>query len=892
MKTKLAIIVATTTVILHAAQWSIAPDGATGLEILKDDAVVARVSVHSWGPAWAYFGFKGQAVVDSNDVRLAQLTGSVGGTKQPLDLAFSARKIDQRSLAVECNFSAPEGATLVGVALVIEPIADHYRGGTAIVRAADNSMTTCTPVFALGELNEPRGSCVALRNSSGEELSFTIEPERAIASDRAARIWLLRNEIHTGETVSTRVVISTPGPLKFYASDAASAVRHVTDEWFDYSHGAVGPPVDLSFLNKDADGNWVPAGVHGFLKVKGDQLAFADGTPARLWGLNVTAYAVMSTPERAAQIAERLARMGCNVARLHHIDSTWGPCIIDRKHPDNTTQHLDMPDLQRLDRLVFELKQRGIYVMLDPWVGREYLAGDNVPGWDQMGGGNFGLHPYIFFDPQMQALHKQFLRQIWLHTNEYTGLAYKDEPAIATTELCNEALFNNGKIGKIEHFRTEFVAQYEAWAAKNGAPTNVGDKVWQLNYPRDNQRFYLHVMREFYRTFREFNRRELGLKIPFNASNWAHWPWVLASQTECDFMEAHQYYGGDRIGAGAGVGGLWVQHPPTLPNGPFSKMGQMFVAGQPSSISEFGNNPPKTYRAAYYPGLAAVACLNEWDILTGFAFTQGGSPAKNLSPYEWESDPATVASYAAGALIFRRGDVRPARHLAVMLVDSNEQFAMHYQNDGERMYENTPQFNVCLETHKTVVCLGKRVPEELEPAIVMTPASAFTNRPTGTTVTSDTGELWRDWQAGVGLINTPRTQAAYGMLGASGKIWKTDDCSFEISTPYATLVLSSLTDADVAHSTNLLLTAVARVEMTGQAYNRSQTKIINAGAAPVMAEPVCGRVLLSTSASNLVMRAVRADGSSTEPEPLTIENGVATIPLNAAHKTLYYLIQN
>ena len=58
---------------------------------------------------------------------------------------------------------------------------------------------------------------------------------------------------------------------------------------------------------------------------------------------------------------------------------------------------------------------------------------------------------------------------------------------------------------------------------------------------------------------------------------------------------------------------------------------------------------------------------------------------------------------------------------------------------------------------------------------------------------SDTGELWRDWAIGVGTLDTPRTQAAYGTLGESKRSWSTSDCTFDIDNPYATVVLSSTT---------------------------------------------------------------------------------------------------
>lgn len=77
-------------------------------------------------------------------------------------------------------------------------------------------------------------------------------------------------------------------------------------------------PVDLSFLNAHEK----PAGKRGFVKVSGEQLLFADNTPARFWGTNLTAYALFRTPDDAIKLqAKRLSALGFNLVRLHHHDS-------------------------------------------------------------------------------------------------------------------------------------------------------------------------------------------------------------------------------------------------------------------------------------------------------------------------------------------------------------------------------------------------------------------------------------------------------------------------------------------------------------------------------------------------------------------------------------------
>ena len=78
-------------------------------------------------------------------------------------------------------------------------------------------------------------------------------------------------------------------------------------------------PLDLSFLYKDE----APAGKHGFLKVRNDKFVFTDGTEARFWGVNMNSGSIFPDHNQSELIAERLARFGVNLVRMHQIDGDW-----------------------------------------------------------------------------------------------------------------------------------------------------------------------------------------------------------------------------------------------------------------------------------------------------------------------------------------------------------------------------------------------------------------------------------------------------------------------------------------------------------------------------------------------------------------------------------------
>jgi hypothetical protein len=848
-----------------------------------------RIDTLCWGPKWAWFGFEPQRRPESPSAFGLTATSAIGGTGVPVELTYAVASVGPQALTITYTVTVQTAAELTGIAAAVMP-QEAFRGGNALATLEDGSTRELPIGFPLGCVGEGiRVRQLDLISAAGQTTRIVIAPPRLLAADGAARIWVAGTRLAANTPETTTLTLTLPAATAVLGKMEDVVVRNQTPEWFAYEVGKYGTPVDLSFLNKDAQGNWVPAGAHGFVKVDGERFVFADGTPVRFWGTNITAYAAVADAARAEQLAERVARLGCNLVRLHHLDSEWAPGIIDRQNPDNTTQNLNAENLRKLDRLVYELKRRGVYVILDPWVGRAYRAGDGVPGFEQMGGGNFGLHPYIFFNARMQALHKQYLKQVWSHTNEFTQLAYRDDPAVAMTELCNEALFDQSKL-KLEPYRSEFLDLYRQWARANAADPDATESILTQNWPQPNQRFMQDLLKRFYADFLAYDR-QLGLQMPINASNWSHWPWDLGTQLDASFMEAHHYYGGDRIGPGYGLGGLWVAHPPTLPNGPFGQIGQMNILGQPLNVSECGNNPPKTYRSSYFVGLAAVAALQDWGGIQGFAYSQGGQATDRLSDFEFEADPATVAAMAAGALIYRRADVRPAEKLAILAIEGDEMYAMHWQNGGEQAYQHSPQFQAMLETHRVRVVYGATPAAGAKADLMMNVAAAFAYKHPGTELRSDTGELWRNWQTAVGTVDTPRTQAAYGKLGALAAPLQTRGASFQISTPYAMVSLSSLSEQPIASSRQLLLTACARAENTGQATDKQLTRLIERGTAPIVVEPVVGTITFATSAPALRAYPIRADGQRGPATLLTIAAGQATLSLTAAGQTLFYEIE-
>ncbi|HIE55629.1 MAG TPA: hypothetical protein EYP90_10680, partial [Chromatiaceae bacterium] len=120
------------------------------------------------------------------------------------------------------------------------------------------------------------------------------------------------------------------------------------------------PPGSLTDMRMLLD---PPAGKHGFITVRDGHFYFTDGTRIRFWGTNLSGKGCFPQKDVALKLADRLARFGFNLVRFHGMDSRWGNTLIDRRYAD--TRHFDKQQLDRLDYLIYLLRERGIYINLN-----------------------------------------------------------------------------------------------------------------------------------------------------------------------------------------------------------------------------------------------------------------------------------------------------------------------------------------------------------------------------------------------------------------------------------------------------------------------------------------------------------------------------------------------
>ena len=628
----------------------------------------------------------------------------------------------------------------------------------------------------------------------------------------------------------------------------------------DHRH-ATNSLIDLSFLLE------APAGRDGFIHAKGDQLVKGNGQPIRFWGFNVTEWSHGSTEvpskEDAPMWADALARAGVNIVRLQFLDLAAPRGLIDGTRDDS--QHFDPVQLDNEDFFLSELIKRGIYIDFNLNVGRAFKPGDHVLALRE------GKGP-LLFDRRLIELEKDYARQLLTHVNPYTKMAYVDDPGVALVEIVNEDAIGIGWSGN-QAYDEELTDLFNAWLLKNvsagklnefrnAAGVGPGQPIPRLKGPalhsatKDRYytecRFFSDLESGFFKEMSSWLRTTLGVKCALIATaDHSHagsgYPLETDAQ-QLDIMDGHDYWRHPGVPP--------FRHNPMV-NEPFNstvvELSRTAIAGKPYTVSEVNHPWPNQFACEGIPILAAYGDFQGWNGIMWYTF----EPKRNADwqpvltePFDMSHDPVKMPEMAAGALMFLRGDVEPARETVERSYTREEVWDSRRLAGTIRPYF-TPGFPLSLPLlHASRIEAFDGQPTA---RLTLDPADPFR---------SDTGQLaWYTNSADRGLvtIDSPRSQALVGFVKANGK--SVSNLSADVSNTFCAIILCSLDAKPISEADRMLLVTGSRVENAGMTWNTERSLPAKWGGTPTVIEPVTGTITLRDLARAYGVSARALDGS-------------------------------
>ncbi len=246
-----------------------------------------------------------------------------------------------------------------------------------------------------------------------------------------------------------------------------------------------GTATDLSFLNVK------PAGKNGRILAKNDHFyESATGKRVRFFGTNLGAGAAFPQKSDADAIAGRLAKLGVNIVRFHHLQNDWDLPNGTIWKLDKMQLELNPEALDRMDFFISRLRAHGIYINLNLQTTRKPIPAQGLPE-SSLQLRDFGKKADKYFE-RLIVLQQEYAKDLLDRTNPYTKLKYKDDPALMVIEINNENSLvgwpgespGAGIPGFPEPFRGELVRQWNEYLRE----TYGDDATLAKNWPTTDRR--------------------------------------------------------------------------------------------------------------------------------------------------------------------------------------------------------------------------------------------------------------------------------------------------------------------------------------------------------------------------------------------------------------------
>lgn len=690
-----------------------------------------------------------------------------------------------------------------------------------------------------------------------------------------------------------------------------------------------GSALDLSFLNADN----APAGKSGRLKVNSDGSAGFErtSTPFRFQGytsdLQKPYWTVRDRKtfnENARRLAEAMNRQGYNLFRMHGID-LW---VMEgaRKDLEPSTEFFD-----RWDRLLYEMKLRGIYTQYVVFSFNLY-SGEN--GWKT----HFPLrniHRLMLYCGR-EWERERFRRGAELmlnHRNPYTGLRWKDDPAIVLVEFYNEQ--SSGFL--LQDLKNDpeacayFLNCWKKWVRTylkdQSRSAHVQEKTRQegLNSPPDPRRLETGEWRNIFALFRQDLQktchewcagvlRDAGYRGLFTNTGTPLVNWQTVPV--CD---SHTYYNhptqwenkGSRVRATSNV----AEEAPSI-RGTTARR----LAGRPYFIGEYNFcfwNPyqrelPLAFNAyAAFQGYSSLAIHDQ-------AVALGSGQNSRLTCFHAGISPIQRAGEFLSVLFFRRRDVKESPHRVQLQIGRNflhHPVAMGKAVSGEQSrlalltgfslaFPDTPKypdlppipkpdcilspdgaseiyeegwFSTDIESAKRQDVL-KRLVETLRKKGILSRENP--TDPDAGIFQTDTGEITLRSKESLIKVVTPRSEAV--SLRGGAKPERLHALTIQSVSTDALVGLAAVDTAVLPDSKRMVLVFATENVNTSMILEGDRETLIEPGHAPILLRTGTLSIRFRNSNKSLKLYALRLNGTRSEELPLSKKDGEWSAEIDTA----------
>ncbi len=661
-----------------------------------------------------------------------------------------------------------------------------------------------------------------------------------------------------------------------------------------------------------------PAGRFGPLQRYKAGLKFAKSPkPVKFWGCGAN-YDANLNPEAQTQRIRYLAKHGVNMVRQHPLFGWLG-----RRDSEGFDERLD-----QFDKWFAELKANGIYMTWSVFYPLMITEADGYPP-DlfaelpvERDGKLRRTEGLVNISPFLQDLQWEYLRALLTHVNPYTKLAYKDDPALAVLEVHNEdCIFWHHTLNSLQSGATKqpkhaklLRRMFCRWARRRYKNDAALRRAWKSNEslasgelrihggwefrghgqpdPRkgDFIRFLAELQRGFYE--RRLQRlRKLGYRGVTATTAWrAGGPLADPANLYCDdamdMIDRHNYFGGGAGGHGIATGAIKHASHLDRPGGGILSSGFYQIEDKPFSMTEWTQKPPNQWKAEIAPLVAFYGMgLQGWDasyhflnILPGI-----GSGWPNLRSYVTDT-PHYIGQFPALAIVIHKGHITEAPLAAARRLRPDDLFRGidPLGQDLVSGKQDTKEARAKATTPREVLAIGRVTVSFKGGRSTKVPWNRYVK---SGVIRSMTDELTWDTKRRVVTVEAKKTHGVIGFAG--GEAFNLPAAHITVTTPFVSLLLTSLDDKPLVQSRHILITAMARDKQTGARYSPSGESLIEVGKPPLLMEPVQAVITLKGAPPKEV-NVLNFHGI---PTGQRVKTDGKSFTLDGTHRTYYYEVK-
>ncbi|NLB69176.1 MAG: hypothetical protein GX804_05770 [Lentisphaerae bacterium] len=650
-----------------------------------------------------------------------------------------------------------------------------------------------------------------------------------------------------------------PPPPPVYTTGA-------NDDWIEFPFTpkvTEGTILDFSFMNR----NNGPAGKYGRVLAdsNGNYVFEKTGKRVKFSGANLCYTANLMEHEESEELVRDFLKMGYNAVRFHHTDVTTMKGGWHDFWNKTTRGEIDPVQMDKLDYLFAAMKKAGMYITIDLYA---MGAMGSMAGREKVFGEIKALVPIN--DEAFEVWKTSALE--WMnHVNPYTGLAWKDDPALVA--ICP---LNEDSIASCwQNARDEYDAAFAEW--KKGRE-NSGRTEKQLR-----AEFLVEVKVASNKKIKEFFLKN-GIHALMTGSNW----WTTMPQTferdSLDVVDNHQY--ADHPQPGFHVLPCRINHKTTIKEGNPTYMVPVMMAatriwGKPFVCTEWNFCFPNRHRAEAGLMMGAIAGMQDWDAMYRFSWAHDANEVRKvphpISGFNIVTDPVGLLSERLFVLLFGRGDMEPALKkyaYGVSMKEATEQGPGNMWSEGlfphnfNALALESQIGSVVMDKGRPVtgkfnaVVAGEKPADEslLGGNVFTTKAELKSYQSRDKQYVADNGKFRLDGKTGTAAVDTDLTDAIVRQAGDDAVV--AGALSVSKVTTFASISASSMDNKRLEDSKRILIMHITDVNNTGMIFSdKGHSNMEKQGNLPYLVKKGSANIKLQNSNPGLRVYALNSDGT-------------------------------